>query len=538
MSPRYELTARSPNILYYKWQEDASAEIVQKFKDGKKGVVLIGGTGNGKMYVKAHALAMMLQQNLLKVPDGSMFPFPILWLTPKAAKIQTMRVLQDYGILHHCMVMSYGQIKRKLGTAIFIDFINVIENGQEVTRVVWKGHSLPSIIVCDEVQKLKNPDSIISIVVRYAPENILWLGASATPWQRVVDARTALERCQVVTRKHNILPATKRTAPSILSSIAYPRSPLDYSPAAVERLREALDEHIVELKNVRYKFPAITRCISIQFKTQAQRDAYEDAYQEYLRECREKGKNTNHGWMQRNVAMLKFRQKAEILRCDHIAEHAIDATKKGKAVIIGSGFVDTLRGVWTHLRNGGINPNRIAFIVGGQSEKERQRMVDEFNDGVRDIMLLTVTAGGVAISLHHNKKHTKPRFVILPPTWSAIDLVQVLGRGHRLTSLSPTEQIILWYGGTIEDKVKATVERKMKCIRKSVIAKEQFSDIFEKARELTEQEERESAEEWEQNKQHDEANGNEDISDNEITGEGLENVENVPVGYYENGEQN
>jgi len=87
-------------------------------------------------------------------------------------------------------------------------------------------------------------------------------------------------------------------------------------------------------------------------------------------------------------------------------------------------------------------------------------------------------SGGVGVSMHHDRASTKPRHIILPPTWSAIDLVQALGRAHRLTSMSATTQEILWYGGTIEDAVKIKVELKIKCLSKAVTAKEQFVDTF------------------------------------------------------------
>ena len=95
-------------------------------------------------------------------------------------------------------------------------------------------------------------------------------------------------------------------------------------------------------------------------------------------------------------------------------------------------------------------------------------------------MLLTVAAGGVGISLHHEDTHAnaKPRHIILPPTWSAIDLIQCVGRSHRLTSCSNTLQEVIWYKGTIEERVAAVVRNKVACINKAVTAKEQWSSLF------------------------------------------------------------
>jgi hypothetical protein len=135
-------------------------------------------------------------------------------------------------------------------------------------------------------------------------------------------------------------------------------------------------------------------------------------------------------------------------------------------------------------------------------------------------------SGGVGISLHHDRVTTKPRHIILPPTWSAIDLAQALGRVHRLTTISETTQEVLWYAETREQDVKVRVELKLQCIAKAIVAKEQFVDTFMKAiGEEIDADELASAEE--QARHIDEPNDKDDTDskdeEDSITGEGLEN---------------
>jgi hypothetical protein len=87
-------------------------------------------------------------------------------------------------------------------------------------------------------------------------------------------------------------------------------------------------------------------------------------------------------------------------------------------------------------------------------------------------------SGGVGISLHHNSKEGRPRHIIIPPTWSAIDLVQALGRGHRITSISDTTQEVVWYKDTIEETVCERVKAKLNCINASVGRKENWVNVF------------------------------------------------------------
>ncbi len=513
------------------WQEEAVNDIVEKLygTTNYRGVLLRGGTGLGKMYIKALALADILRKELV---------IPVLWLCPKSVKLQTMRVLKDCGIAHLVMVMSYGQIKNNDGTSIFLQYITMPNplNPIELDIIpVWHEYMLPAIVVADECHSLKNPFSLQSKVVRALPISVKRIFASATPFQRVGDARTLIEAMGAVT-KHNAIPTTQITAPTILREIAFPKSLEEYSPSAVGRLRDELDPYIVELKNVRFKFPTSTICSLLNFRSREQEQAYNDAYEEYLREIREgrrKG-SESHGRMAALVAMQKFQQKAELLRCPEIAERGVLRVSEGKQVIIASNYVDTLRSVWTHLvKVHNVAPEKIAFIVGGQSEGKIQSNVDNFNTGAADYILFTIKSGGAGISLHHDRPYpSRPRHIILPPTWSAIDLVQALGRGHRLTSISPTTQEILWFDKTVEVKVKNVVERKVKCLSKAVTAKEQFISLFERESgdDIDEEKNDEYNEIVESGKEHNE--GDVDAApDEEFSGEGLSNLEDTPTPY-------
>lgn len=520
-------------IIDFDWQGLVADQLVESL--GKhRGVLLRGGTGYGKMYVTVDALSKAYTKGLLQQPEGSINPTPILWLCPKSVKQQTLQVLKLYGISHLVMVLTYGQLKNKDGTDIFLSYETKMERGQPVIVPVWSELMLPAIVVCDEAHKLKNPDSRISRVVRALPAVVKWLGITATPVQRVIDGRYIVECCSAVT-KYNMLPATEVTSPAILREIAYPKSVEEYSPSATERFRDALDDYIVEMKTVRFKFPTKTACTTIYFATEEERRSYERAYEEYLTEIRKIRRDFGgHGRMAFLVAMRKFQQKAELLRCPQIAERCAAAIAEDKQVIIASNFKDTLRSVWTILvKKYKLPAERIAYIVGGQSEQERQTNIDKFQQARADAVLFTMTAGGVGISLHHDRVSSKPRHIILPPTWSAIDLVQALGRGHRLTSLSPTTQEILWYGDTVEDRVKVVVQRKVKCLSKAIVAKEQFMSMFEK---LTDDIDEETNEEYIAISESDtkppvETSNDDDSADESFTGEGLDSVDEFPTNY-------
>lgn len=173
------------------------------------------------------------------------------------------------------------------------------------------------------------------------------------------------------------------------------------------------------------------------------------------------------------------------------------------------------------------------YRLGVQSVAERQREIDRFQSGKSLYCLYTFRAGGVGLSLHHTDEATnfwntkietfkgwldneivpwnakkkldkdktlagkvrhkesgyafeqdipyiptRQRINFVAPTYSAIELVQGLGRAPRLTSLSDTYQYLIFYKGTIEEKVAHIVSVKLRCLGKVVRQKESWEGVM------------------------------------------------------------
>ena len=73
-------------------------------------------------------------------------------------------------------------------------------------------------------------------------------------------------------------------------------------------------------------------------------------------------------------------------------------------------------------------------------------------------------SGGCGISLH-DTFGTFPRVSIISPTWSAQDLIQVLGRIHRAMGKTDCEQLIIFCKGTVEERVGNIIKQKIDNIR-------------------------------------------------------------------------
>lgn len=125
--------------------------------------------------------------------------------------------------------------------------------------------------------------------------------------------------------------------------------------------------------------------------------------------------------------------------------------------------------------------------LGNQSMQERQREIDRLQCGRTKIGIFSIKAGGVGLSLQHTDKWTKekvrrkdngwafeedipliptkPRRLYGTPVYSAIEIVQMLGRPHRIDSLSETIQQIVFFKDTIEEHVAHLVGKKLKSMK-------------------------------------------------------------------------
>lgn len=98
-----------------------------------------------------------------------------------------------------------------------------------------------------------------------------------------------------------------------------------------------------------------------------------------------------------------------------------------------------------------------------QKPEERTAIIDAFQSGKEKVVLVSLMAGGAGISLH-DVNGIAPRQSIISPSYSAIDLVQAIGRCWRAGSHSKATQRIIYASGTIEEEIAASVTSKIEHI--------------------------------------------------------------------------
>lgn len=155
--------------------------------------------------------------------------------------------------------------------------------------------------------------------------------------------------------------------------------------------------------------------------------------------------------------IMKARRMAELLKVPTMVEMIEDLYEEGISPVVFVNFQDTMDALVKRLAK---YDAEIGLVVGGQSAKQRQQHIDEFQNNTRRIMLVNLAAGGAGISLH-DLTGKFPRHSIVSPSYSAINLVQALGRIHRAEGKTPCIQKIIFAANTIEERCCQRVQSKL-----------------------------------------------------------------------------
>ncbi len=155
--------------------------------------------------------------------------------------------------------------------------------------------------------------------------------------------------------------------------------------------------------------------------------------------------------------IMRIRQRLELIRIPIMLEQAKEGLNKGYSVAIFINFRATMDHLCYHLKCD-------CTINGDQSIEERETCIDEFQSNKKKIIIATISAGGVGISLH-DKNGDHKRMSIISPSWSAIHFVQVLGRIHRAESKSIATQRIIYIAKSYEEDMCRLINTKIQNIQ-------------------------------------------------------------------------
>lgn len=139
-------------------------------------------------------------------------------------------------------------------------------------------------------------------------------------------------------------------------------------------------------------------------------------------------------------------------KLDSLRDLLVQIAEGGHRVLIFSQFRGMLDQIEQELLDLGLNSFK---ITGSTPSQERQEMTKAFNQGERDVFLISLKAGGVGLNL------TGADTVILVDLWwnPAVES-QAIGRAHRMGQEQAVEVYRLVTRGTIEEKIQELQEKK------------------------------------------------------------------------------
>lgn len=156
------------------------------------------------------------------------------------------------------------------------------------------------------------------------------------------------------------------------------------------------------------------------------------------------------------VAMLRARQRVELIKVPLLRDLVTDALAEGKSPVVFVNFRESLFGLRDELKGLGHSPGA---IYGGQKDEERQACIDMFQANLIHSVICMSQAGGIGINLHDERKE-RPRVSFLTPSYSAREMVQCLGRIHRTGGTKVVQTFVL-IAETIEERVHASITNKL-----------------------------------------------------------------------------
>lgn len=338
--------------------------------------LLIGKPGSGKTFIAGEVIEQILPLLEEKHPYFPLSNIKILYVTAAAVVTKTKRDLERFNIdPRYVKVTSYSSIIANDGKAFWNKTYpeDYDPNDEELVERLgkippsfeWIPFMCPRVIILDESQRTRKDSSAAYRCLKGAThlKDIIFILMSGTPFQSVMEA-------EIFARAANVRGC--RGAQSfydIAINITGGIDPYSYSTIAMQRLMKEVDHLIVRIPNIRTKYKNHLKIQLVDFLNEEEKAEYDRAFEDYIKECIARRKNTNFGRKAKLVSQNKFRQRAEIIKARLLANHMHDQRKQGYAPMVACEYQTTIvKAVIILINEFGYKRDDIAIIWGGGSK--------------------------------------------------------------------------------------------------------------------------------------------------------------------------
>lgn len=402
-------------------------------------------TGTGKSYVAA-----WIAKNLNS---------PVVIVCPKIMIPAWTKVLSYFGIKAHCLI-NYEKLIR--GNTEHLSFKDGKDNGPSDYTINFPKNSL---VILDEVHKCKSATSKNSdFLIKLKMDGYKSLLLSATSATNPLE----MKAFGFATTLHNLTSYRQFITDSGAYVGRYGGFQIDLqSQKTVEAMSNIHDKlfnlYKVSSRMTRKMFDKIfpdnhvmVECFDMGTNT----DKINRVYQQMESELAALEESSVNYSQHHFAIMTKARRMAELLKVPTMVEMIEDWYDEGISPVVFVNFTDTVEAIEKQLAKNRKFDGKIARIVGGQSDKVRQKDIELFQSDNKRIMIANLAAGNAGVSLH-DLNGNYPRGSIISPSYSAINLLQALGRIHRAEGKTKCIQKVMFAAGTIEEDACKRVQSKL-----------------------------------------------------------------------------
>lgn len=340
--------------------------------------------------------------------------------------------------------IKYGNCYGNDNDIIKCEYITIAEktirkrNGEEVKdyNFVWK---LPknTIIIFDEAHMCKNPKSIngkLLLSLKDVNTKILLLSAT------LVEQHKSFHIFGYILGLYKKITQGKNW---INGFIADDSTKLDNELSSLNKALFPKYGSRMRIKELGDKFP----------QNQILSEAY-DVKPEFKNIINKAFKNIRNNLSGTKENMLgeimKARHQIEICKVDILVDLAIQAVDNGLSVAIFVSFTETIQLLSKLLKT--------KCIVDGKTDN-RDANIEAFQKNEEHIIIVNSSVS-TGISLHD--VNGRQRISLISPSLSSTELIQTLGRIHRVGALSPALQRIIYCAGTCEEIICKNLKDKLK----------------------------------------------------------------------------
>jgi superfamily II DNA or RNA helicase len=402
-------------------------------------------TGTGKTYVAA-----WIAKNLNS---------PVVIVCPKVVIPSWTKVLSYFGIKAHCLI-NYEKLIR--GNTEHLSFKDGKDNSASDYIINFPKNSL---VILDEVHKCKsatskNSDFLIKLKMDGYKSLLLSATAATNPLE--------MKAFGFATTLHNLTSYRQFITDSGAYVGRYGGFQIDLqSQKTVEAMSNIHDKlfnlYKVSSRMTRKMFDKIfpdNHVMAECFDMGTNTDKINRVYQQMESELAALEESSVNYSQHHFAIMTKARRMAELLKVPTMVEMIEDWYDEGISPVVFVNFTDTVEAIEKQLAKNRKFDGKIARIVGGQSDKVRQKDIELFQSDDKRIMIANLAAGNAGVSLH-DLIGNFARGSIISPSYSAINLLQALGRIHRAEGKTKCIQKVMFAAGTIEEDACKRVQSKL-----------------------------------------------------------------------------